>query len=953
MPIKPIPGWNNLWMWRVHDARELAMNNRFSTVLGSVWLLLAVFAAAVQAQESTWPRMLALASGSVTVYPLQVDHKEGDLVRFRAALAYRPTAQSEPVFGVAWFQSRVRIDHAKGMVQPLGLTVTETRFPEGTDNVQPELAEALAQQSADWNLELPLTQFNSELEASEQEARTVQSLNMAPPAIIYRDHPALLVTFDGEPVLRSIESSPYQAVVNTPYPLIFDGRAYHLSAAKGVWYRADRATGPYRFDASPPADIVTMVEAASQLEEQPAATQIVTAANAPEIVVATTPTELIVTDGPAAFVPLVDDLLVLNNSDDDVFMHISSQQFYIVLAGRWYQSPSLNGPWSFRRADELPAAFASIPQNSDQADSRVYVAGTRESREAVLDAQIPQTAAVDRGTADLDVIYDGDPRFLPVEGTDELAYADNTGSTVLQSDRQYYLVEDGVWYVSSSPNGPWVVSDYRPEEVASISPRSPVYNVKYVYIYDSTPEVVYVGYTPGYTGSYVYYDTIVYGTGWYYRPWISPRYYYPRYSTWGYSVGYDPWYGWNFGLSWAWGPFFPGYYSGGFWHHHWSWYNPRCSRWGPGGYRPRLYDRHAHGWGDRDYRGYKHGYRDGNRYGSGGYDQGGYGRRGPGRDGRGYDSPLTGAGDTFVRSRNLYRDRAQRARVTEPGDRIARYRTGTAALNFAANPDNPALRQRNLNRESRGGFRSSKPGRNQTGPVTASDLRVKAQVRDTYREADRGRGFAAGKGNELRRVKPLPQQNRSRGREPVVADTVSRSSAAGRYIGRNGDDRGSGRRPEYIASARSGSLSPQQPSRASAQPYAPAGRAAYAPSRQDYSRPGRGSPAAQPAEPRWRPALPDAARQSRSPQSAVPPTSGVRRSYTQRQVPQPVARQASAPRQVAQQRGTTRNSPQFSTATPGSSKSRQQQSASPRSDGSGRGRQERGRGDGGRFKRQD
>jgi hypothetical protein len=73
-----------------------------------------------------------------------------------------------------------------------------------------------------------------------------------------------------------------------------------------------------------------------------------------------------------------------------------------------------------------------------------------------------------------------------------------------------------VWYVSETPKGPWEVSDTRPSEVESISPESPAYDVKYVYIYDSTPEVVYVSYTSDYVGIYVYLTTIVYGTGWYY-----------------------------------------------------------------------------------------------------------------------------------------------------------------------------------------------------------------------------------------------------------------------------------------------------------------------------------------------------------------------------------------------------------------------------------------------------
>ncbi len=211
--------------------------------------------------------------------------------------------------------------------------------------------------------------------------------------------------------------------------------------------------------------------------------------------------------------------------------------------------------------------------------------------------------------------YDGNPSFEPVAGTD-LEYADNTGSTVIQSDRTYYLVEDGVWYVSDTPSGPWQVSDYRPQQVDTISPTSPVYNVKYVTIYDSTPDVVYVGYTPGYTGSYVYHNTIVYGTGWYYQPWVSPRYYYPRLGTWGFHANYNSWSGWNFGLSWGWGPFNISYYSGGYWHRNHYWHHRHYGRWGPRGYRPRPVP-------------YGH---QGNRYDRYGYRERGYDRGRQARD---------------------------------------------------------------------------------------------------------------------------------------------------------------------------------------------------------------------------------------------------------------------------------------------------------------------------------
>ena len=350
--------------------------------------------------------------------------------------------------------------------------------------------------------------------------------------------------------------------------MIYDGkRYYYLNAAREVWYKSVAATGPYDFEPDPPQDIAAMVD---QPEAEEASDEVVTSKNAPAIVVSTEPAELIVSEGEPDFEPLVDDLLVLKNSQSDIFMHVSTQDYYIVLSGRWFHARSLNGPWTFKPSDQLPEAFSNIPTDSKQADSRVYVAGTDEAREAVMDAQIPQTATVKRGRVDIEVTYDGDARFAGIEGTG-LAYAENTASTVLKSGDNYYLIEDGVWYIGSSPAGPWRVADSRPAEVEAIPPESPVYNVKYVYIYDTTPEVVYVGYTPGYTGSYVYHTTIVYGTGWYYRPWVSPYYYYPRYGTWGFHIGYNPWMGWGFGLSYGWGPFRVGFYSGGYWHrrHHW------------------------------------------------------------------------------------------------------------------------------------------------------------------------------------------------------------------------------------------------------------------------------------------------------------------------------------------------------------------------------------------------
>ena len=558
---------------------------RKALYLSVITSVIMVFSSAViQAQEIDWPRELTLDSGTLTIYQPQVDDMVNDVVKYRAAVSYKAAGTQEPVFGAAWFESRVEIDREERMVHIVSLDVTDTRFPEGSENVRAEFDKAVKTGLPNWKIDFSLDDLLTSLEASEEQIAAANDLKMDPPEIIYRHNPALLIMIDGEPVLREIENSPYKAVINTPYPLIVDPKknSYYLNAGKDVWYQAGKATGPYEYVAKPPSDIASMVDQ-SEMEDSD---EVVTAENAPEIVVRTESSELIVTEGQATFEPLVDDLLVITNSASDVFMHVSEQKYFIVLSGRWFQSTSLQGPWVYVESDDLPVAFQQIPADSSQADSRVYVAGTDEAREAVMDAQIPQTAAVSKGRVDIEVSYDGTPRFDGIKGTG-LEYAENTGSTVLKSGQYYYLVEDAVWYVGSTPTGPWDVAESRPDEVDAIPAESPVYNVKYVYIYETTPEVVYVGYTPGYTGSYVYRTTIVYGTGWYYRPWISPYYYYPHQATWGFHISYNPWTGWGFGLSWGWGPFRIGFHSGGYWHRHHYWHHRHHGRWGPGGYRPR------------------------------------------------------------------------------------------------------------------------------------------------------------------------------------------------------------------------------------------------------------------------------------------------------------------------------------------------------------------------------
>jgi len=538
-----------------------------------------------ESPEIYWPRTLDMESGTMTFYQPQVEELKKDILFFRTAVQFK-SDDSEPVFGAIWFKTRIEVDRESNLVSAFSLEIIDSKFPGGSEQLEGDLKKVIEQRFPDWNLDFSLDALVTSLEAAQGEIKAAQALKMDPPQIIYRDHPALLIYMDGDPVIHEIDNTPFKSVVNTPYPIVVKSNKYYLNAATDVWYVASDGTGPYQFTDEVPDDIIKLIESAKdagakEIEKADEALERITKDNAPEIVVSTKPAELIVSQGEAQFEPLVENLLFISNSQNNVFLNVVDQKYYVVLSGRWYKSKSLEGKWDFVASDELPEDFSRIPQDSTHAEVLSYVAGTDQAREAVMESQVPQTAAVERGQVDITVTYDGTPKWKKIPDTD-LEYAENTASTVLHYDDKFYLVKDAVWYIANTPEGPWTVSDNRPQGVESIPPESPAYNVKYVYIYDSTPDVVYVGYTPGYIGSYVYGPTIVYGTGWYYHPWVSPRYYYPYHSTWGFHLSYNSWSGWGFGVSWSNGPFHVGWSSGGYWgaglgYRGW---------WGAGGYRP-------------------------------------------------------------------------------------------------------------------------------------------------------------------------------------------------------------------------------------------------------------------------------------------------------------------------------------------------------------------------------
>ena len=564
---------------------------RLFALAAAAALLFPLRPAAAVSPAVGWPRQFTTEKGnSVVVYQPQLESFSGDAVTGRAAVSFTPAKGGSARYGVVFFKAEVSVDRDARTVAVRNTHIERVRFPGITPEREKRFAAILEAEVPRWRLGVSYDRFLENLKVAERERRSAAGLKNDPPRILVAEEPTVLVTFDGEPVLRDVPDSPLKVVVNTPFLVVFDSRAgeFFLAGGAGWWYSAADPRGPWGPVPAPPREIADLARSGGPA---PAA-----AAPPPKIVAAFEPTELIVCEGKPAFRPVGDrGLRYLENSESDVLLDAASRDYFVLLSGRWFRSPDLaRGPWSFAAPDALPASFAAIPADSAIGNVRASVPGTDEAEDAVLDAEMPTITAVRRDGAAIEVVWDGAPRWVGISGT-SVAYAVNASVPVIRVEGRYYACDDAVWYVADAAEGPWTLADRIPKEaIDEIPPSAPVYNLRYVDVYDATPDAVWYGYTPGYSGCLVGdWSTIVWGTGWYYPPWVG-AWYWPWPWTYGFYARYDPWTGWGFGISWGYpfydasfgwgGPFWPGgwgpWTGGGHWRHR-GW-------WGPRGYRPPI-----------------------------------------------------------------------------------------------------------------------------------------------------------------------------------------------------------------------------------------------------------------------------------------------------------------------------------------------------------------------------
>ena len=508
--------------------------------------------AASKPVDGGWPRMYSLPTGaSILVYQPQVAtwERQSHLVAF-SAVSYRTKTDDKPSFGTIKFEADTSVALAERLVRFVRMKIAEANFQtlpkEQVREVVAEIDKAITPDDRVIALDRVLANIDKSPIVSKQ----VEGIKADPPTIFFSKTPAVIVNLDGEPIWSPIKDNDLKFAVNTNWDLFqhVPSGTYYLRN-NDAWLKAREIKGPWSPAGTLPGSFGKL-PAEDNWKDVKASLpgKTIAAAAVPKVFTSFQPAELILLGGEPKYVTVQGTTLAwVSNTESDVFRIGSEGPVYYLVAGRWFSAPDFTGPWTFA-TPSLPADFKQIPLEHPRSRVLASVPGTDRAAEAVLIAQVPQTARVSRKELKApEVAFQGSPEFAPIEKT-TVQRAVNTDKDVFKVGDLFYMCYQGVWFAGKSASGPWEVATAVPEQIYQIPVSSPSHHVTYVTIEDDDDdEWVTFAAAAGYTGMMVAWGCAVWGTGWYYPPYIGwggyYPYYYPHFPTYGYSAWYNPWTG--------------------------------------------------------------------------------------------------------------------------------------------------------------------------------------------------------------------------------------------------------------------------------------------------------------------------------------------------------------------------------------------------------------------------
>lgn len=499
------------------------------------------------AADRGWPRGYSLPSeAQIVIYQPQIASwdNQKQLLAY-AAVSYVGKGQQKPALGAIKLETETEVSLEQRLVKFSKIKIVETNFQTLSKEQTQEIVNEIEKNIPDEDRVIALDRVLAYVDKSTINPKNVEGLKSDPPRIILTYSPSILVSFDGQPIWSPIKDNELKFAVNTNwdifqhqptglYYLRIDNSWLRATDLNGFWSRAGKL--PDSFNKLPQDE--NWKDVRESLPGQPAKTL-------PKVYVANDPTELILINGQPKYEPVPNTgLLWISNTESDLFRFGKEGPVYYLVAGRWFSAPGLGGHWTFATPN-LPEDFKRISLEHPRSRVLASTPGTQQAAEAVLLAEIPQYARVNKKELQApDVNYNGEAQYEKIQGT-QLQRAANTDKEIIKYGDAYYMCYQGVWFMANSPKGPWTIATSVPEDIYKIPPSSASYPVTYVTVAqdedDDDDWVTFAAYA-GYSGLMIGWGCAVWGSGWYYPPYYGYGGYYPIYYPYWRTYGYGAWY---------------------------------------------------------------------------------------------------------------------------------------------------------------------------------------------------------------------------------------------------------------------------------------------------------------------------------------------------------------------------------------------------------------------------
>jgi len=270
----------------------------------------------------TWPQEITTKNGIATVYQPQLEELDGVRLSGRAAISYKENGSDEMEFGAFWFESTLEVNKEERIAIIENVKVIQLNFPAIED--EEKLERARAGLESEMNGRDMATSYDlllGSLADADQELVMEGQINNDSPQIYFRNEPTVLVSIDGEPVVKQTDDKKLSYVVNSPFFIVKENKSgkYYLKGGE-YWHSSSDPEIGWTPDTSIPRDIASFEEK-NRPEQSAKDSATADLDGPPAIIVATEPSELIVIDGEPDYGTIEGtQLLFVKNTESDVIM---------------------------------------------------------------------------------------------------------------------------------------------------------------------------------------------------------------------------------------------------------------------------------------------------------------------------------------------------------------------------------------------------------------------------------------------------------------------------------------------------------------------------------------------------------------------------------------------------------------------------------------------------------